>query len=159
LNQRNNAILLAEKIAVELGMKQAENWLITEVSQLLYSYPQLAKFIASNYGIMSILEIVQLFFEEERRRNKLQENDIYLYLRSVAWDKLHKIRLGYYLLAGISLVLAVDYCFNHRYNKDQYVRWNIDYTDSYNHYLLSCKKYGFSDDSKSEKKGKEKFTL
>ena len=53
-----------------------------------------------------------------------------LYLRGIAPHKLKKLRLSHYLLAGFVLSTALKYCFNHRYNKDKFYIWEIDYTES-----------------------------
>lgn len=129
-----------------MGMNNVEDWLIKAVSLLLASYPLLVDFIASKAGSIPLLDIIQLFFEEEGRRQGLNQRKALSYLRSLGWEDLQKPNLEHYLLAGLAMYIALNYCFNHKYNKKEYIRWDIDYTDAYRAYLLREYQLGQIDD-------------
>ncbi len=108
-----------------------EKWLVDEIIYLLDKYPELEQYINKKKGSLSLSDILLAFFEVIRLRKKINKIDNHANLKNYDYDDLYKIRLSDYFLAGFSIFLALKYCFNHRYNKDEYIYWNIDYTEAY----------------------------
>ena len=121
---------LANELSTELGYEDPQIWLMKEISFLLGKYPELADFIVKRRGLISLTDILMAFFEMLRTRNKINKNKYYSRLKSIKWEYLNQLRLSNYLIAGLTFSIALKYCFNHKYNNTEYIRWNFDCTDS-----------------------------
>lgn len=121
---------LADELSNELGYEEPQIWLMKEITFLLGKYPELADFISKKRGLMSLSDILIAFFEMLRKRKSINKDRYLSKLKSIKWDELYRVRLSNYFLAGLTISIALKYCFNHKYNKDQYIRWNFDCTDS-----------------------------
>ncbi|MCF6438045.1 hypothetical protein L1077_01170 [Pseudoalteromonas luteoviolacea] len=121
---------LADELSTELGYEDTQLWLVKEISFLLGKYPELDEFIGKNRGELSLSDIFVAFFEMLRKRKKINKNKYFSRLKSIKWENLHQVRLSNYLIAGLAFSIALKYCFNHKYNNDEYIRWKFDCTDS-----------------------------
>lgn len=121
---------LAQNLATELvqenNLNNAESWLTEEVLYLLNKYPELESYIDSKSGTLSISDIIAAYILSPRNKQKTKR----LYLRGFKPETLYKLRLSHYLLAGFLFPVALRFCFNHRYNKQQFILWEMDYTES-----------------------------
>ena len=77
-------------------------------------------------GTLSISDIISAYILSPRKNKKTRR----LYLRGFKPETLYKLRLSHYLLAGFLFSTALRFCFNHRYNKQQFILWEIDHTES-----------------------------
>ena len=120
----------AQNLVTELAkankLKNAESWLTEEVLYLLKKYPELESYIDSQSGTLSISDIISAYILSPRKNKKTRR----LYLRGFKPETLYKLRLSHYLLAGFLFSTALRFCFNHRYNKQQFILWEIDHTES-----------------------------
>lgn len=121
---------LAQYLAIELAkdnnLKNGESWLTEEVLYLLNKYPKLESYIDSKSGTLTISDIISAYILLPRNNKKPKR----LYLRGFKPETLYKLRLSHYLLAGFLFPTALRFCFNHRYNKQQFILWEMDYTES-----------------------------
>ncbi|MDO6679512.1 hypothetical protein [Shewanella sp. 4_MG-2023] len=117
---------LAGELVKEHNLKNAESWLTEEVLYLLNKYPELESYIDSKSGTLTISDIISAYLLSPRNNKKTKR----LYLRWFKPETLYKLRLSHYLLAGFLFSTALRFCFNHRYNKQQLILWEIDYTES-----------------------------
>ncbi|WP_274803954.1 hypothetical protein [Pseudoalteromonas rhizosphaerae] len=117
---------LAAELVKEHNLKNAESWLTDEVLYLLNKYPELESYIDSKSGTLTISDIISAYLLSPRNNKKTKR----LYLRGFKPETLYKLRLSHYLLAGFLFSTALRFCFNHRYNKQQLILWEIDYTES-----------------------------
>ena len=117
---------LATKLAMDNSLKNAENWLTEEVLYLLNKYPELESYIDSQSGTLTISDIISAYLLSLIKMKKTKR----LYLRGFKPDNLYKLRLSHYLIAGFLFSTALRFCFNHRYNKQQFILWEMDYTES-----------------------------
>ena len=117
---------LVTELAKDNNLKNAESWLTEEVLYLLKKYPELESYIDSQSGTLSISDIISAYILSPRKNKKTRR----LYLRGFKPETLYKLRLSHYLLAGFLFSTALRFCFNHRYNKQQFILWEIDHTES-----------------------------
>jgi hypothetical protein len=117
---------LATELAKDNNLKNAESWLTEEVLYLLNKYPELKSYIDSQSGTLTISDIISAYILSPRKNTKVKR----LYLRGFKPETLYKLRLSHYLLAGFLFSTALRFCFNHRYNKQKFILWEMDYTES-----------------------------
>lgn len=117
---------LVSLLEKENKLKNAELWLAHEVLYLLNKYPELQDYIDKNLSNLSLSEILVAFFKMLRQKKKYKRPNY----RALPPKKLKKLRLSHYLLAGFMISSAFRYCYNHRYNVNQHIEWEIDFTDA-----------------------------
>jgi len=140
---------LATQLAQENNIKGSSSWLTEEVLYLLNKYPELSTFIDSKSGTLTLSDIISAYFLMLRKTKKAKR----LYLRGLKPEKLKKLRLSHYLLAGFLFAVALRFCFNHRYNKRQFFLWEMDCTESRE---LILKNLALKEMRESIEKGKSK---